>query len=168
MTRARWIVVAVAAVCLMVAVVIGPFMPRLARVEGMAMAPALGNQDGVIINWWAYLMSSPERGDVVMLRYPRDERKAFVKRVIAQGGDTIRIEDGLVYLNDRPLEEPYVAQNARSHENLATQVIPAHHYFVMGDRRNNSADSRHWGLVQEELIVGRVSVRISPGIGRVR
>ena len=70
-----------------------------------SMAPALGNQDGVLINRWAYLMSSPQRGDVVMLRYPRDERKAFIKRVIAQGGDTLRIDDGRVYVNERPLDE---------------------------------------------------------------
>ena len=167
MTRARWIVVAVAAACLMTALALGPFTPLLVRNEGMAMAPALGNQDGVLINRWAYLMSSPERGDIVMLRYPRDERKAFIKRVIAQGGDTLRIEDGRVYVNERPLDESYVAQNARSHESLATQVIPDGHYFVMGDRRNNSADSRHWGLVKQELIVGRVSVRLWPSPSRV-
>jgi signal peptidase I len=168
MTRARWIVVAVAAACLIAAVVIGPFTPHLGQVEGMAMAPALGHQDRVVINRWAYLMSSPQRGDVVMLRYPRDQRKAFVKRVIAQGGDTLRIEDGRVYVNDRPLDESYVAQIARSHESLATQVIPPRHYFVMGDRRNNSADSRHWGLVEEDLIVGRVSVRLWPNPSTVQ
>jgi signal peptidase I len=161
MTRARWFVAAVATACLILTVIVGPFTP-LGRIEGLAMAPALGDQDRVLINRWAYLSSSPERGDVVMLRYPRDERKAFVKRVIARGGDTLRIEDGLVYVNDRPVDESYVAQNARSHESLATQVIPEGHYFVMGDRRNNSADSRHWGLVHEDLIVGRVSVRLWP------
>ena len=167
MTRARWIVVAVAAACLIAAVVAGPFTPHLGRVEGLAMAPALGHHDRVVINRWAYLMGSPERGDVVMLRYPRDQRKAFVKRIIAQGADTLRIEDGRVYVNDRLLDESYVAQNARSHESLATQIIPEGHYFVMGDRRNNSADSRHWGLVKKELIVGRVSVRLWPTPARV-
>jgi signal peptidase I len=164
MTRARWTVVAVAAACLMVAVVVGPLI-QLGRIEGLAMAPTLNNQDRVIINRWAYALSSPSRGDVVMLRYPLDPRKAFIKRIIAAGGDTLRIEDGRVYVNDRLLEDAYVAPDAHSHESLGSQVIPAHYYFVMGDRRNNSSDSRHWGLVQKDLIVGRVSIRIWPSVG---
>jgi len=132
------------------------------------MAPTLGNQDRVIVNRLAYAMSSPQRGDVVMLRYPRDQRKLFVKRVIAEGGDTLRIEDGRVYVNDRLLDDAYVAPDARTHENLGNQVIPAHQYFVMGDRRNNSSDSRYWGLVQEDLILGRVFARIWPRVGRLK
>jgi len=167
MTRARWTVVAVVAACLLVAVVVGPLF-HLGRIEGLAMAPTLGNQDRVIINRWAYAMSSPRRGDVVMLRYPRDQRKAFIKRIIAEGGDTLRVEDGRVFVNDQLLEDAYVAPDARSHENLGSQVIPARSYFVMGDRRNNSSDSRHWGLVQEDLIVGRVVVRIWPSVGTLK
>jgi signal peptidase I len=164
MTRARWIVVAVAAVCLMLAVTVGPAM-QVVRVEGLAMAPTLDDQDRLIVNRLAYTASSPQRGDVVMLRYPPDQRKSFVKRVIAVPGDRLRIEDGRVHVNDRLLDDGYVAPNARSHENLGTQVIPAEHYFVMGDRRNNSSDSRHWGLVKEDLILGRVSLRFWPSFG---
>ena len=164
MTRARWTVVAVVAACLLVAVVVGPLV-QLGRIEGLAMAPTLNNQDRVIINRWAYAMTSPSRGDVVMLRYPLDPSKAFIKRIIAAGGDTLRIEDGRVYVNDRLIEDAYVAPDAHSHENLGNQVIPAHTYFVMGDRRNNSSDSRHWGLVPNDLIVGRVSIRIWPSVG---
>ena len=129
------------------------------------MAPTLGDQDRIIINRRAYALSSPRRGDVVMLRYPLDQRKTFVKRIVAEGGDTVRIEDGRVYVNDQLLEEGYVAADARSHDTLGSQVIPARHYFVLGDRRNNSSDSRHWGLVQEDLIVGRASMRIWPSVG---
>ena len=165
-TRGRWIVVAVASLGLVLAVLVGPSF-QAARIEGMAMAPTLVNQDRAIINRWAYTMSSPNRGDIVALRYPRDQRKMFVKRIIAAGGDTLRIEDGRVYVNDQQLEDAYVAADARSHDSLATQVIPAGHYFVMGDRRNNSSDSRHWGLVQEDLIVGRISVRWWPSVSTV-
>ena len=164
MTRARWLAVVVAAGCLMLAIVAGPVM-QVARVEGQAMAPTLANQDRVIVNRLAYLSSSPQNGDVVMLRYPHNQRKLFVKRVIAVPGDTLRIEDGRVFVNDRPLEDAYVAPTGRSHDNLGTQVIPAGQYFVMGDRRNNSADSRHWGTVQEDLILGRVAFRFWPNIG---
>jgi signal peptidase I len=167
MTRARWIVVAVAAACLMLAVTVGPAM-QVVRVEGLAMAPTLDDQDRLIVNRVAYTTSSPQRGDVVMLRYPPNQRKSFVKRVIAVPGDRLRIEDGRVYVNDRQLEDGYVAPDARSHENLGTRVIPAEHYFVMGDRRNNSADSRHWGLVQEHLIIGRVALRFWPSVGTLQ
>jgi signal peptidase I len=131
------------------------------------MSPTLNDQDRVIVNRWAYKLSSPKRGDVVMLRYPLDSRKAFVKRVMAQGGDTLRIEDGRVYVNGRLVEDAYVAPDGRSHDSLPTRVIPAGHYFVMGDRRNNSSDSRHWGLVPEKLIVGRVRARVWPSAGTV-
>ena len=164
MTRARWIVVAVAAGCLMLAVIVGPAM-QVGRMEGRSMAPTLDDQDRVIINRLAYATSSPRRGDVVMLRYPLDQRKSFVKRVIAVAGDRLRIEDGRVYINDGPLEDGYVARSGRSHDSLGTQVIPAEHYFVMGDRRNNSSDSRHWGLVKEDLILGRVTLRFWPSFG---
>ena len=164
MTPARWIVIGVAAGCLMLTLLVGRPM-QVARVEGQAMAPTLANQDRVIVNRLAYLSSSPQNGDVVMLRYPHNQRKLFVKRVIAVPGDTLRIEDGRVFVNDQPLEDAYVAQTGRSHENLGTQLIPAGQYFVMGDRRNNSSDSRHWGLVQEDLILGRVAFRFWPNIG---
>jgi signal peptidase I len=167
MTRARWIVVAVAAGCLMLAVIVGPAI-QVVRVEGLAMAPTLDNQDRLIVNRLAYATSSPQRGDVVMLRYPLDQRKSFVKRIIAVAGDRLRIEDGRVYVNDWLLEDKYVAPGGRSHENLGTQVIPAEHYFVMGDRRNNSSDSRHWGLVKEDLILGRVSIRFWPSVGTLK
>ena len=167
MTRARWTVVAVAAALCVLAAVVGPGL-QLARIEGQTMAPTLGDQDRVIVNRLAYAMSSPQRGDVVMLRYPRDQRKLFVKRVIAEGGDTLRIEDGRVYVNDRLLDDAYVAADARTHEDLGNQVIPAHQYVVMGDRRNNSSDSRYWGLVQEDLILGRVFARIWPRVGRLK
>jgi len=168
MTRARWTVVAVAGGCLTLAVVAGPLSIQVGRIEGSAMAPTLANQDRVLINRWAYAMSSPQRGDVVMLRYPRDQRKAFVKRIIAEGGDTLRIEDGRVYVNDQVLEDAYVAPDGRSHDNLGSQVVPPRHYFVMGDRRNNSSDSRHWGLVPENLILGRVSIRFWPSVGTLK
>jgi signal peptidase I len=161
--RTRWVVVAVAAMCLLLA--LAPYSFRLARVEGPAMAPALADQDRVFVNGWAYAMSPPRRGDIVMLRYPPDPRRSFVKRIVAAGGDAIRIDDGRVYVNDRPVDEPYVVPEARSHDARPVQIVPAGHYFVLGDRRNNSSDSRHWGLVPEESIIGRVSVRIWPGVG---
>lgn len=169
MSRSRWTVVAVVAACLLVSFLFGPTLGfQFARVEGQAMAPTLNNQDRVVVNTWAYTFVRPGRGDVVMLRYPRDPRKFFVKRVIAAGGDTVRIDDGRVFVNDVAVDDRHVADNARSHDTYGPLEIAAGHYFVLGDRRNNSADSRHWGLVPEGHILGRVAVRWYPSLDRPR
>jgi len=164
MKRRFVLVGAVAAGCLALSLV---FSPRVARIEGQAMSATLNDQDRVIVNRSAYLFSSPRRGEIVMHRYPRDERRMFVKRIIAQGGDTIRIEQGRVYVNGQAIEEPYVTPEARSRDTLASLTIPPAQYFVMGDRRNNSSDSRHWGLVPEKLVVGHVAFRFWPNTGKV-
>jgi signal peptidase I len=164
MRRGLWTVIAVAGVCLILAVAFGPFPFLLARIEGLTMAPTLDNQDRVIVNRWAYAMSKPKVNDIVMLRYPQDQRKSFIKRIVAQGGDRVRIEDGRVYVNGSPIDDSYVVPEGRSHDTLNEQVVPAGHYFVLGDRRNNSSDSRHWGTVPEALIVGRVALRIYPSV----
>ena len=135
---------------------------QVARVEGRAMAPTLENQDRLIVNRLAYLMHAPERGDIVMHRYPRDPQKAFVKRVIAEGGDTVRSLDGRVYVNDAPISDAYVSCGYRSHDTWGPLTVEAGHYFVMGDHRNNSSDSRQWGAVPAALIVGRIALRWWP------
>jgi signal peptidase I len=135
---------------------------QVARVEGNAMAPTLENQDRLIVNRLAYLMHSPVRGDIVMHRYPRDPQKAFVKRVIARGGDTVRSIDGRIYVNDAPISDDYVPRVYRSHDTWGPQTVEDGHYFVMGDHRNNSSDSRQWGTVPAGLIVGRIALRWWP------
>ena len=102
------------------------------------------------------------RGDIVMLYYPLNPEKSFVKRVIAEEGDTVRIVDGRVYVNDIPLKDDYVPSEYRSHDDWGPQVIPEGYYFVMGDHRNNSSDSRHWGFVPKKYIIGKVQVRWWP------
>jgi len=135
---------------------------QVARVEGESMAPTLENQDRLIVNKLAYRLGPPRRGDIVMLYYPRDPDKSFVKRVIAEEGDTVKIEDGRVFVNDVPMQDDYVLAEYRSHEDQPAQVIPSGYYFVMGDHRNNSSDSRTWGEVPKKYIVGRVQLRWWP------
>jgi signal peptidase I len=135
---------------------------QVARVDGTAMSPTLENQDRLIVNRLAYLMHAPERGDIVMHRYPGDPRKAFVKRVIARGGDTVRSLDGRVYVNEAPISDGYVLLGYRSHDTWGPHTVEDGHYFVMGDHRNNSSDSRHWGAVPAALIVGRIALRWWP------
>jgi len=135
---------------------------QVARVEGQSMAPTLADQDRLIVNKFVYRISPPRRGDIVMLYYPINPDKSFVKRVIAEEADTVRISDGRVYVNDIPLDDSYVPSEYRSHDDWGPQVISEGYYFVMGDHRNNSSDSRHWGLVPKKYIIGKVQVRWWP------
>ena len=135
---------------------------QVARVEGQSMAPTLSDQDRLIVNKFIYRLGEPRRSDIVMLYYPIDPDKSFVKRVIAEEGDTFRIENGLVFVNDVPARDDYVPQGFKSYEDYGEQVVPQGYYFVMGDHRNNSSDSRHWGMVPKKYIIGKVQVRWWP------
>jgi signal peptidase I len=135
---------------------------QVARVEGQSMAPTLSDQDRLIVNKLAYRMGEPRRGDIVMLYYPLNPDKSFVKRVIAEEGDQVRIVDGRVFVNDVPMQDDFVPPEYRSHDDFGPSVIPEGYYFVMGDHRNNSSDSRHWGFVPKKYIIGRVQLRWWP------
>ena len=144
------------------AVLIVTFGFQVARVEGQSMAPTLEDQDRLIVNKLVYRIGEPRRGDIVMLYYPLNPDKSFVKRVIAEEGDTVRIVDGRVYVNDVPVHDDYVPPQYRSHDEWGPQVIPEGYYFVMGDHRNNSSDSRTWGFVPKKYIIGKVQLRWWP------
>jgi signal peptidase I len=135
---------------------------QVARVEGQSMAPTLADQDRLIVNKAIYKLGEPHRGDIVMLWYPVDPDKSFVKRVIAEEGDRVRIVDGRVFVNDVQLEDAYVPSEYRGHDDWGPQEIPEGYYFVMGDHRNNSSDSRHWGSVPKKYIIGKVQLRWWP------
>lgn len=137
---------------------------QVATVKGSAMEPSLADGSTVIVSKLAYRWEHPRRGDVVMLHYPVNPDKAFLKRVIGEEGDLVRIADGRVFVNDVLRADKEVAPDARSHDHWGPQVVPEGYYFVMGDRRNNSSDSRHWGMVPRKYIIGRVAFRLTgPG-----
>jgi signal peptidase I len=144
------------------AIIIVTFGFQVARVEGQSMAPTLADQDRLIVDKLIYRFESPRRGDIVMLYYPVNPDKSFVKRVIAEEGDRVQIIDGRVYVNDVPMNDDYVAAEFRSHDDYGPRVIDDGYYFVMGDHRNNSSDSRHWGFVPKKYIIGKVQVRWWP------
>jgi signal peptidase I len=135
---------------------------QVARVEGMSMAPTLQDQDRLIVNKLAYRLGDPKVGDIVMLYYPLKPEKSFVKRIIAEEGDQVRIVDGRVFRNEVPLDDSFVPAEYRSHDDWGPRVIDEGYYFVMGDHRNNSSDSRHWGLVPKKYIIGKVQLRWWP------
>ncbi len=135
---------------------------QVARVEGQSMAPTLADQDRLIVNKLAYRLGEPQVGDIVMLYYPLNPNKSFVKRVIAEEGDQVRIVNGRVYRNEVPINDEYVPAEYRSHDDWGPEVIPEGYYFVMGDHRNNSSDSRHWRFVPKKYIIGKVQLRWWP------
>jgi signal peptidase I len=131
------------------------FLYQPVKVEGTSMMPALDDQERVFINKFVYRLEPIQRGDVVVFRYPRDTSKSYIKRVIAVPGDRVRIDDGLLYVNGRQVTEDYVPSKYEDLRSYAETVVPAHSYFVLGDHRNLSNDSRDFGPVDERFIYGK-------------
>lgn len=125
------------------------------RVDGFSMVPTLQSGELVVVNKLAYKWNEPETGDIVVFQYPRDPEQEYIKRVIGTAGDTVRIEDGQVYVNDTPIFEPYIS-TPTSYEN--EWIIPQDSIFVLGDNRNNSSDSHSWGPVPMNLVIGKAFV----------
>jgi len=136
-------------------VLIITFLYQPVRVEGTSMLPRLEDHDRLFINKFVYRFSAIERGDVVVFHYPRDPEKSYIKRVIALPGDHIRIDHGQVWLNDRRLREPYVPEAYEDSRSMRDMVVPDDAYFVMGDHRSISSDSREFGPVDRSLIYGK-------------
>jgi signal peptidase I len=131
------------------------FLYQPVRVEGTSMLPRLEDRDRLFINKFVYHISAIERGDVVVFHYPRDPEKSYIKRVIALPGDRLRIDHGQVWLNGRQLPEPYVPEEYSDSRSMAETVIPEGTYFMMGDHRSISSDSREFGPVVRSLIYGK-------------
>jgi len=136
-------------------VVIITFLYQPVRVEGTSMLPRLEDSDRLFINKFVYHISAIHRGDVVVFHYPRDPEKSYIKRVIALPGDRIFIDHGRVFLNGKPLREPYVPDEYRDTRSMAEIVVPEDAYFMMGDHRSISSDSREFGPVDRDLIYGK-------------
>jgi signal peptidase I len=133
------------------------FLYQPVRVEGTSMQPELRDQDRLFINKFAYRFESISRGDVVVFHYPRDPEKSYIKRVIALPGDSLRIDDGRVYVNGKRIDESYVPKRYRDGRSMPEIIIPQSEYFVMGDHRSISSDSRDFGPVDRDLIYGKAA-----------
>jgi signal peptidase I len=133
------------------------FLYQPVRVEGTSMLPVLEDQDRLFINKLAYRVGEIHRGDVVVFLYPHDHEKSYIKRVIALPGDTLRIDHGLVYVNGSRVKESYVPNRFEDDRSQPEMTVPLHEYFVMGDHRSISSDSRDFGPVDRELIYGKAA-----------
>ena len=159
----------------LIAVVLIVFIYQPVKVEGTSMMPTLTDQERIFINKFTYRfgLGGVERGDTVVFWYPHDPSKSYIKRVIGIPGDRIRVEGGQVYVNGEALAENYVPSENRDYTSWRDgqeQVVPDGRYFVLGDHRNQSSDSRMWGYVPRENIYGKAVFVYWPldKMGRVR
>ena len=137
------------------ALVIIVFLYQPVKVEGTSMAPLLSDQERIFINKFVYRFEAIHRGDVVVFWYPLDRSKSFIKRVIALPGETVTIRQGVVTVNGTVVPEPYVPPQYEDVSDYGPTRVPADSYFVMGDHRISSNDSRVFGPVPSQFIYGR-------------
>lgn len=142
---------------IVVSVFIILFLYQPVRVEGTSMVPMLQDQDRLFINKLAYRVGPIHNGDVIVFHYPRDPAKSYIKRVIAGPGDRIRIDHGRVRVNNQALAEPYVPTRFADERSQPELEIGPNEYFVMGDHRSISSDSRDFGPVDRNFIYGKAS-----------
>ena len=136
------------------------FLTARIRVDGSSMEPNFHDGDYVIVNRMAYRLGDIQRGDVIVFPYPLEPEDDYIKRVIGLPGDRVAIYGGAVYVNGQPLIEPYIAEQPRS--DLAEFIVPESYVYVMGDNRNESSDSRSWGPLKIDEIIGRAIFRYWP------
>lgn len=133
------------------------FLYQPVRVEGTSMLPVLEDQDRLFINKMAYRVGEIHRSDVVVFLYPHDHEKSYIKRVIALPGDDLRIDHGSVYVNGKLVAEGYVPARYADDRSMPELIIPPGEYFLMGDHRSISSDSREFGPVERSLIYGKAA-----------
>lgn len=129
-------------------------------IEGACMEPELHSREKIIVNKMVYMVKEPEVGEVVVFSYPLEPDKDFVKRVVGVPGDIIEIKDGYLYRNNKMMKEPFVKEYVFG--NYGPQKIPSDKICVMGDNRNNSHDSRSWGLLDRKMVKGRAELKFWP------
>jgi signal peptidase I len=159
------------AISVVLAIVLIVFIYQPVKVEGTSMMPGLTDQERIFINKYTYKLGagSIAREDLVVFHYPNDPSQSYIKRVIGLPGDTVQIKEGTVYVNGRELDEPYVPSEYRDRVSKKKEVVPPDDYFVLGDHRSSSNDSRVWGFVDRKEIYGKAVFVYWPldRIGRV-
>jgi signal peptidase I len=146
------------------------FLYQPVKVEGTSMLPGLEDQERIFVNKFVYRWEPIQRGDIVVFRYPRDPSKSYIKRVIGVAGDRVRIDSGRVRVNGEALDEDYVPTEYADARSYPEITVPAHSFFVLGDHRTMSNDSRDFGPVNEKYIYGKAVFGYWPmeKLGRLR
>ncbi|MGA1795054.1 MAG: signal peptidase I [bacterium] len=163
-------------IAVILAFIIRKFVIQAYKIPSGSMLETLQIGDHILVNKFIYYFKDPKRGDILVFKYPKDKKRDFIKRVVGLPGDTLEIRDKEVYINGSPLDEPYavfkdkenmfnknhpayyIDPYARNRDNFGPKVIPEENYFMMGDNRDFSQDSRYWGFLDRELIEGKALV----------
>ncbi len=143
-----------------IAFIIITFIGQVTVVRGASMEPTLHDRERLIANKISYRFESPERNEIIIFKPPIGIKRNYIKRIIGIPGDKIEIVNGKIYVNAQVLKEPYVKY--RSNENMPPTIVPADSFFVLGDNRPNSSDSRYWGFVPRKNVVGKAWVVFWP------
>ena len=155
-------------IAIILALIIRAFLFQFFWIPSRSMEPALLINDRIIVTRFSYWLQEPQRGDVVVFKYPLETKKDYVKRLIGLPGEKIQVIDNKLYINDKLIEEPYLPQGIKTSD-FGPIEVPKDRYFMMGDNRNNSSDSRVWGFVLDDLLIGKAQVIYWPvsRMGRV-
>ena len=140
------------AIAIVISAILIIFVVQAFYIPSESMEPTLKPGDRILVNKFIYNFRDPKRQEIIVFDYPLEPDRKFVKRVIATPGDRVKIKEGKVFVNGEQLEEEYVPED--SYTDFAEVKVPENNYFVLGDNRNNSKDSRYWGFVPEDNIVG--------------
>lgn len=141
-------------IALVLALLIRSFIFTPFYIPSRSMEPTLRPNDRIIVSRMAYLFGHPSRGDVVVFKYPLDPDTDYIKRIVAVGEETLQIKDNTLYINGEPVEEPYLPKGVVLAD-YGPVKVPSGSVFVMGDNRNSSKDSRYWGALPVENIIGK-------------
>jgi signal peptidase I len=147
-------------IALLISFFIITFVVQAFYIPSGSMLPTLKPGDRIFANKFIYRFREPRRQEIIVFKWPVDPKRRFIKRLIGLPGDRVKIVEGQVYVNDKPLEEDYTLE--RSYTDFPEVKVPKGHYFMLGDNRNNSEDSRFWGFVPQANIVGKAFVIFWP------
>lgn len=162
---ATWLVLRELAETIILSLIIFLLMRQVVqnyRIESHSMEPNFSEGQFILVNKLAYVLGEPQRGDVLVFHNPNNTDEDYIKRIIGLPGDMLTIAGSQVYINDEPLDESYIAYEIPPNEQLGPILIEPNHLFVMGDNRPNSSDSRRFGQLSQDLVVGKAWLRVWP------
>jgi len=155
-----WELIQTVVIAVVLALLITQFVVQGYKIPSGSMETTIMPDDRVFVNKFIYRFTEPKRGDIVVFKYPVDPSKDYVKRTIGLPGETLEMRNGIVYIDGKPLDEPYLTEQGTG--DFGPVKIKAGHFFMMGDNRDNSEDSRYWGQLPRENIRGKVFLRFWP------
>ncbi|MFH0926275.1 MAG: signal peptidase I [bacterium] len=147
-------------IAIVLALIIRTFIVQAFKIPSGSMIPTLQIGDHILVNKFIFKFKKPNRKEIVVFKYPLDKKRDFIKRVIGLPGETIELKDRVVYINNEPINEPYAMYSSSSIDssNFTPITVPDNSYFMMGDNRDSSMDSRYWGVLEDKLLIGKAFI----------